>query len=92
MEICSREGDVVVSLSEALDDKAVKTLMRLGLSTRFPEDYEAWEKRRIEIEKRFQKSLAKRQGETHATLEKDSGDIQAKIREAMIDEILKAFP
>jgi hypothetical protein len=66
--------------------------MRLGLSTRFPEEYEAWEKRRTKIEKRFQKTLAERQEEIHATLDQNSGDIQEKAREAVIDEILKAFP
>jgi hypothetical protein len=55
-------------LSETLDDKAVKTLMRLGLSTRFPEEYEAWEKRRVEIEKRFQKILAERQADIHDSI------------------------
>jgi hypothetical protein len=88
---CS-EDDAVLCLSETLDDKAIKTLMRLGLGTRFPEEYEGWEQRRIEIEKRFQKTLAERQEESHATLEEDSGDLQAKTREAGIGEILKAFP
>ena len=82
----------MLCLSETLSDNAVKTLMRLGLSARFPEEYEAWEKRRTEIEKRFQKILAERQADIHATLEQNSGDIQAKVREAVIVEILKAFP
>ena len=88
---CS-EDDVVLCLSETLDDKAVKTLMRLGLSTRFPEEYEAWERRRTKIEKRFQKILAERREETHATLEQDSRDIEAKARDGVTVEILKAFP
>ncbi len=91
-ELHFSEDDVVLCLSETLEDKALKTLMRLGLSTRFPEEYEAWEKRRIEIEKHFQKTLTQRQAEIHVTLEQNSGDIQAKVREAVIDEILKAFP
>jgi hypothetical protein len=82
----------VLCLSETLDDNSVKTLMRLGLSTRFPEEYEAWAKRRIKIEKRFQKILAERQADIHASLEQNSGDIQAKVREAVIVEILKVFP
>ncbi|KAI9450273.1 hypothetical protein BJY52DRAFT_1357697 [Lactarius psammicola] len=86
------EDDVVLCLSEALEDKALKTLMRLGLSTRFPEEYEAWEKRRVQIEKRFQKTLTQRQGEIHGNLGQTSGDIQAKVREAVIGEILRAFP
>jgi hypothetical protein len=88
---CS-EDDVVLCLSETLDDKAVKTLMRLGLSTRFPEEYEAWEIRRTEIEKRFQKAIAEQQEKTHVTLEQDSRGLQAKTREAVIGEILTAFP
>ena len=82
----------MLCLSETLSDNAVKTLMRLGLSARFPEEYEAWEKRKTEIEKRFQKILAERQADIHATLEQNSRDIQAKVREAVVVEILKAFP
>jgi hypothetical protein len=64
----------------------------MELGTRFPKEYEAWEKRRTEIEKRFQQALSRRQAETHDGLQHNSGDIQAKVREAVIDEILKAFP
>ena len=92
-ELFCSEDDVVLCLSETLEDQALKTLMRtMTLGTRFPKEYEAWEKRRIEIEKRFQKTLAKRQKEFHATLEQTSGDIQVKVREAVIGEIVKAFP
>jgi hypothetical protein len=91
-EIHCSEDDVVLCLSETLDDNALMTLMRLGLITRFPGEYEAWEKRRMEIEKRFQDTLAQRQAEIHETLEKNSGDMQARVREALIGEILKAFP
>ena len=66
--------------------------MRLGLGTRFPGEYEAWEKQGIEIEKHFQTTLAEQQAKVHETLEKNSGDIQVTTREAVIGEILKAFP
>jgi hypothetical protein len=90
--LCS-EGDAVLCLSESLDDKALKTLMRtMYLGTRFPEEYDAWEKRRTEIEQRFPQTLAHRQAEIRDTLQKNSEDIQAKVREAVISEILKAFP
>jgi hypothetical protein len=92
-ELHSSEDDVVLCLSEILDDKALKTLMStMGLSTRFPKEYEAWEDRRTEIAKRFQNILAQRQAEISVTLEKNLGDIQAEVREAVIGEILKAFP
>ncbi|KAH9039451.1 hypothetical protein EDB83DRAFT_2411806, partial [Lactarius deliciosus] len=86
------EEDVVLCLSETLDENALKTLMPMGLSTRFPEACEAWEERRIEISKRFQNTLTQRQAETYVTLEKDSGDMQTQVREAVIGEILRAFP
>jgi len=88
----SSEDDVVLCLSETLDDKALKKLMHMGLITRFPEEYEAWEERRIGIAKRFQKTLTLRQVGINVTLEQNTGDIQAKVREAVIGEILKAFP
>lgn len=88
----SREEDAVLYLSKTLDDKALKTLMDLGIGTRFPKEYEAWEKRRPEIlAKRCQRSLTPQQAEILVNLDEDSG-LQAKVREAVIVEILKAFP
>ncbi|KAI9450278.1 hypothetical protein BJY52DRAFT_1215556, partial [Lactarius psammicola] len=86
------EDDVVLCLSETLEDKALKTLIGLGLSTRFTKEYEAWERRKIEIEKRFQRIVTQRRADVQETLEKISGDIQGRVREAVISEILKAFP
>ncbi|KAI9462918.1 hypothetical protein BJY52DRAFT_1221931 [Lactarius psammicola] len=90
-ELHTSEDDVVLCLSETLDDKALEILMGLGLSTRFTKEYEAWERRKIEIEKRFQSTITQRQADVHVTLQQNFGDIQAKVREAVIDEILKAF-
>lgn len=76
-------------LSETLDEKVLKTL--LGIA-RFPNEYEAWEERRTEIAKRFQDTLTQRQAEIHVTLEQGSRIMQVKVREAVIGEILEAFP
>ena len=91
-EFHDSDDDVVLCLSETLDDNALTTLMRLGLSTRFPGEYEAWKNRRIQIKKRFQDTISQRQTEMHETLEKNSGDLQASVRDALIGEVLKAFP
>lgn len=89
---CS-ENDDVLCVSESLDDNNLKTLMGTGcLGTRFPEEYDAWEKRKTKIEKDFQQNFGRRHTEIHDTLMQNSGDIQAKVREAVISEILKAFP
>ena len=82
----------MLCLSETLDDEALKTLMCMGLSARFPKEYEAWEERRTEIAKRFQNTLTQRQAEIRETLDENSGDIREKVREAVISEILEAFP
>ena len=81
-----REQEVVLCLSETLDDKALETLMCIGLSTRFPGECESWKERRIKIEKRFQKMYSKRHAEIPA------GAIQEMVRGAVISEILEAFP
>ena len=67
-------------------------MLTMELGTRFPKEYEAWEKRRIEIEKQFQETIKQRQEESHKALQKRSGDLESKVREAVIDEILKTFP
>ena len=87
------KDDIVLCLSEDLDDKALNILMcTMGLGTRFPQEYHAWETRRIEIEKRIEKTITRRQAEIHEILKKELGDLQSKVREAVIEEILKAFP
>ncbi|KAN0136073.1 hypothetical protein V8E53_005933 [Lactarius tabidus] len=87
------EDGAVLCLSKTLDDKALKTLMDLGLGTRFAKEYEAWGKRRIEIlAKRFRGTLTQRQAEILINLEENPRDIQANVREAVISEILKALP
>lgn len=91
-ELHSRQDDFVLCLSDALDDKALKTLMRLGLDTRFPEEYKAWEEQVIETEERFQTTLAEQQAKIHTTLEQNSRAIQVTVREAVIGEVSKAFP
>ena len=60
--------------------------MQIGLSARFPIESESWEERRIKIEKRFQKKHTKRRAEIPAEA------IQEMVREAVIGEILEAFP
>ncbi|KAN0134237.1 hypothetical protein V8E53_008009, partial [Lactarius tabidus] len=80
------EDEVVLCLSETLDDEALEALMRIGLSTRFPKESESWEKRKIEIEIRFQKTHTKCNEEIPAVA------IQDMVRDAVIREILKAFP
>jgi hypothetical protein len=84
--------DVVLCLSEKIDDKSLKTLMNLGLIDRFPKEFATWERHRGEITQRFQGIRTERQNEMHIMLERNLEDINVELREAVIIEVLKAFP
>jgi hypothetical protein len=84
--------DVVLCLSEKIDDKSLETLMKLGLIDRFPKDFATWERRKGEIIQHFQGIRTERQNEMHVMLERNLEDINVGLREAVIIEVLKAFP
>jgi hypothetical protein len=87
-----RGDDVALCLSKKIEDKSLATLMKLGLSDRFPNEFSTWERGRDEIMQRFQETLIKRQKEMHTVFEQDFADIKVRIREAVIIEVLKTFP
>lgn len=84
--------DVVLCLSEKIDNKSLETLMKLGLNDRFPKEFAMWERRREGTIQRFLDIRTERQNEMHAMLERNLEDIKVKLREAVIIEVLKAFP
>jgi hypothetical protein len=86
------EDDVAWCLSETLDDDSLETFMMLGPGTRFKSECKAWTRKRREIAKRFKRILSQRQTDRHVILERDSEDTQAKLRAAIVGEVLKAFP
>ena len=88
---CSEE-DVVLCLSEKMEDKSLEALIKLALDTRFPNECAAWKERRREIMQGFLGTLTERQAAMYAKIERDFEDIRVKIQEAVIVEVLKAFP
>jgi hypothetical protein len=84
--------DVVLCLSEKINDNSLKMLMKLGLRDRFPNEFSTWERRRKEITQHFQGTLTERERQMRTTLEQNSEDTKVKLREAVIIEVLKAFP
>ena len=84
--------DVVLCLSEKIDDESLKTLMELGLRDRFPNEFTTWEKRGKEIMQRFQETRTERQKDMHTKLELDLEDMKVRLQDAVIIEVLKAFP
>ena len=82
----------MLCLSEEIDDKSLETLMKLGLRDRFPNEFASWERLREEIRRRFKGTRTERQKDMRTMLERDLKDIRVEIREAVIIEVLKAFP
>ena len=82
----------MLCLSEKIDDESLKTLMELGLRDRFPNEFAIWEKRGKEIKQRFQETRTERQKDMHKDLERDLEDMKVRLRDAVIVDVLKAFP
>lgn len=82
----------MLRLSEKIDDESLETLMKLGLINRFPKEFSSWKTNREGMIQRFQQNRTERQNEMHTRLERNLEDIKIKLREAVIIEVLKAFP
>ena len=75
-----------------MEDKSLGTLIELALKSRFPNECARWEKRRKEIMQDFQGILTERLTAMSAKIEQDFEDVRVKIREAVVIEVLKAYP
>jgi hypothetical protein len=64
----------------------------LGLKNRFPKEYETWDRKKNEIERRFQRIVSQQQAEMHAKFDEDPEDIRPKVRRGVVSELIEAFP
>jgi len=81
------EQDVVICLSEEIEDKPLETLIELSLRARFPNACTAWERRRKEVMQSFQGTITERQAEMHVRLEQNFEDLRIKLQEAVVAEV-----
>jgi hypothetical protein len=79
--------DVVICLSEKIEDKPLEDLITLGLKTRFPNECTAWERRRKEAMEGFRGTITGRQADMYVKLEQDFEDIRVKLQEAVVAEV-----
>ncbi len=80
-------------LPEEFDSASLRPLITAsGLETRFPKEYEAWDKSKNEIERRFQRISSLRKAEIHAKIEQDFDGIRITVQRAVVSELLKTFP
>ena len=82
----------MLCLSEEVDDESLETLMKLGLSDRFPNEFARWERRREEIAQHFRETCSKQQKEMLTKLVQIFENIKVRLRQAVVVEVLKAFP
>jgi hypothetical protein len=70
----------------------MKPLMAaLSLRTRFQKEYEAWDKKKNEIERRFRGISSQRTVEMLAKIEEEPQDIRPKIQRGIVSELLETF-
>ena len=81
--------DAVLCISEKIDDESLENLMKLGPSDRFPNEFATWRRRREEMTRRLQATRTERQEAMHTMFGRNFED---ELREAVIIEVLKAFP
>jgi len=83
----------VLRLSEKFDNASLKSLITaLGLRTRFPNEYEAWERSKDDVERRFQQIISQRKAEIHTKIEQDFEGIRIKVLRVVVGELIKIFP
>ena len=82
----------MICLSKEVHDESLETLMKLGLRDRFPNEIARWERRRERIARRFREIRTERQKKMFTVVEQNLEDITVRLREAVIVEVLKAFP
>ena len=87
MKPCFSGEDVVWCLSETLDDSSLETLMRSGLSTRFPKEHDIWKRQRNEIGQRFRRALAQRQEGPHVKVKSEEDKELAILRSGFVRQI-----
>ena len=79
--------DVVICLSEKIEDKPLEELIKLGLKTRFPDECTAWERRRKEAMQGFRGTITERQAKMHVKLEQNFENVRIKLQEAVVAEV-----
>ena len=84
--------DVVICLSDKIEDKSLEALMNIVLRKRLPDECTAWERRRKEVIQGFRGTITERQAEMRVKLEQNFEDIRVKLQEAVIADVLKTFP
>ena len=81
------ERDVVICLSEEIEDEPLETLIELSLRARFPNACTTWERRRKEVMQSFQGTITERQVEMHVRLEQNFEDLRVKLQKAVVAEV-----
>ena len=86
-------NSAALGLPENLDKMSAEALITaLGLRTRFPKEYDAWESNKRDIERRFQEFLSQQRTEIPTKVEEEFEQVRAEVEGFVVSELLKLFP
>jgi hypothetical protein len=84
--------DNALVLSESLDEKAVQTLVDIGIADLFPENCDKWRTTNQGIHARYMQELAKRKDMIREEIITREHSLRHALREVVVEEVMATFP
>ncbi len=84
--------DNSIVLSEELEEKAVQTLIHVGLEDLFPELCDKWRITKQDIHARYRQEFMKRKDTACQDIAKGEDSLQSVLREVVLEDVMKLFP
>ena len=84
--------DNSIVLSEELEEKAVQTLVHVGLEDVFPELCDKWRTTKQDIRARYRQEFMKRRDTVCQDITKGEDSLRSVLREVVVEDVIKLFP
>jgi hypothetical protein len=84
--------DNSIVLSEELEEKAVQTLIHVGLEDIFPELCDKWRITKQDIHARYRQEFMKRRDTICQDIAKGEDSLLSVLRGVVVEDVLKLFP
>lgn len=84
--------DNSIVLSEELEEKAVQTLIHVGLEDTFPDLCDKWRTTKQDINARYRQEFMRRRDKVCQDIVKGEDSLQSVLREVVVEDVMKLFP
>jgi len=84
--------DNSIVLSEELEEKAVHTLIHVGLDDIFPELCDKWRTTRQDVHARYKQEFMKRKDTVCQDIARGEDSLRSVLREVVVEDVIKLFP